>query len=106
MSFWQDTWEQLQSETEKAWDVFLDTGAPAIQASLERQAIAWLEKQNIETQKKVDEGIARLSEQPDSPFGAALKETAMQTFLNNYGLHLGAGVLILIFLGVYLGSRK
>ena len=86
-------------------DSFVETGVPAIQSSVEKAAIDWLQKSNEATQSRLQDGIRKELDAPPSAFGEAISEAGIKAGLDKYGLHIAIGVVGIGLLGYFLMKR-
>lgn len=97
-------WGQLEDSVGEAWDDVVATGVPALQATVEKEAIKWLTEQNKATQATLDSNVQKILEKPSdsSSFGTALSTTLQNSVIKNYGLEIVAAVIGVGILGYIL----
>jgi len=103
-----DLWGQAQEKIDEALQTAQEVGWPALKSSLEQWGIDVLTQQNKETQQTLNTNVKAVLDKPDSPpgsLGAAFKSVFQNTFMNQYGVYIIGGVLVVGVLG-YMALRK
>jgi len=97
--------ESAKEQFSNQIDSFVETGVPALQSSVEKAAISWLQKSNEATQAKLSEGIRAQLDAPPSAFGEAISEAGIKAGLDKYGMHIAIGIAGVAIVGYFLLKR-
>lgn len=97
-------WDDLGKQVDSAISDLEKTALPAVQSSLEKWGIDVLQKQNKETQQVLTQNVTELMNRPSTGTGFAdyLKQTMQGPIFKQYGGLMIAGVVGLVFVGMYL----
>lgn len=97
-------WGQLEDSVGQAWDDVVATGVPALQATVEKEAIKWLTEQNKATQATLDSNVQKILEKPSdsSSFGTALSNTLQNSVIKQYGMEIAVGLVVVMVSGYFI----
>lgn len=101
-------WGQLEDSVGQAWDDVVATGVPALQATVEKEAIKWLTEQNKATQATLDSNVQKILEKPSdsSSFGTALSNTLQNSVIKQYGMEIAVGLVVVMVSGYFIFRKQ
>lgn len=97
-------WDDLGKQVNAGLSDLEKTAVPAMQSSLEKWGIDVLQKQNKETQNTLNQNVTEIMNRPSTGtgFGDYFRQTMQGPIFKQYGGLMVAGVVGLLFVGMYL----